>query len=64
MRIWHDQQSTPNVEGLMAYVEGNRGHNFLIWHDEDLARRALEGRVSGRHLHPAPQALQESAPRR
>ena len=41
-RLWHVQppgRAALPGKGLMAAVEENHRHNFLIWHEEDLARR-------------------------
>ncbi len=38
-RLWHVQPPASEAEGLLAAMEENHRHNFLIWHEEDLARR-------------------------
>ena len=38
-RLWHVQPPAVEGAGFMAAVVENHRHNFLIWHEEDLARR-------------------------
>ena len=38
-RLWHGQPPGAEGGGIMAQVVENHRQNFLIWHEEDIARR-------------------------
>ncbi len=38
-RLWHEQNPAASGEGLMRLVQENHLRNFLLWHEEDIARR-------------------------
>lgn len=38
-RLWHQQSPAVEGEGIAALVTENHRQNFLIWHEEDIARR-------------------------
>jgi len=38
-RQWHQTATAPEGEGIAALIAENHRHNFLIWHEEDTARR-------------------------
>lgn len=38
-KLWHCQPPAAEGEDLMGHVVENHLHNFLIWHEEDIARR-------------------------
>ena len=38
-RIWHQVEPSVSAEGFLAMVQQNHRENFLLWHEEDIARR-------------------------
>jgi Protein of unknown function (DUF4254) len=39
VRLWHESPPAATSEGFLRLVEENHLHNFLLWHEEDIARR-------------------------
>ena len=38
VKKWHDQEPSPSLEGFLGLVEKQHLQNFLLWHEEDIAR--------------------------
>jgi len=38
-RLWHEHAPTASGDGLVRLVTENHLRNFLLWHEEDIARR-------------------------
>ncbi len=41
--LWHEQQVTNPYDGVMGIVCKQHSFNFLLWHEEDIARSPDEG---------------------
>ena len=51
---WHEAPPEATAEGFLRLVEENHRHNFLLWHEEDTARRDDLGSAA---VHRAKRAI-------